>query len=83
MESFPIGKAVNKNLTVKMGNCPHRRYIPKLVDMVKIGTVDPTMILTHRAPITSAIDAYAAFDARKEGWIKVELLPGAAQDRVA
>lgn len=27
------------------------------------------------APITSAIDAYLNFDARKVGWVKTELLP--------
>jgi len=25
MESFPIGAAMNKNLTIKMGNCNHRK----------------------------------------------------------
>ena len=39
---FPIGMAMNKNLTVKMGNCPHRKYMPMLVDMVRNGTIDPT-----------------------------------------
>ena len=26
-------------------------------------------------PLTSALDAYKAFDLRKPGWMKVELLP--------
>ncbi len=26
-------------------------------------------------PVTSAIDAYKAFDTRRPGWIKVELTP--------
>jgi threonine dehydrogenase-like Zn-dependent dehydrogenase len=83
MEAFPIGKAMNKNLTIKMGNCNHRRYIPRLVDMVKGRIIDPTAILTQRAPITSAIEAYKAFDERKEGWVKVELLPSKDAERVA
>ncbi len=73
---FPIGMAMNKNLTVKMGNCDHRRYIPMLVDMVESGAVDPLKILTQLGPLTSAIDAYKAFDQRQSGWIKVELVPG-------
>ena len=40
-ESFPIGTAMNKNLTIKMGNCNHRRYIPKLIDLVRTGVIDP------------------------------------------
>jgi len=74
--SFPIGEAMNKNLTLKMGNCNHRRYIPKLIEMVKTGLIDPTEVLSHREPLTSAIDAYRAFDQRQSRWIKVELLPG-------
>ena len=73
--SFPIGKAMNKNLTINMGSCNHRKYIPKLVDMVRSGIVDPTDILTQQEPLTSAIDAYKAFDERQPGWIKVELTP--------
>ena len=32
-QAFPIGQAMNKNLTVKMGTCNHRRYIPELITM--------------------------------------------------
>jgi threonine dehydrogenase-like Zn-dependent dehydrogenase len=77
-QSFPIGKAMSKNLTIQMGNCNHRRYIPELVSLVKNGTLDPEKILTQREPITSAIDAYKAFDQRQPGWIKVELIPSEA-----
>ena len=75
MNSFPIGAAMNKNLTLKMGNCNHRKYVPMLVDMVRAGVIDPTLVLTEQEPMTSAIDAYKAFDERKPGWIKVELEP--------
>lgn len=73
---FPIGIAMNKNLTINMGNCNHRKYIPSLVDMVRNGTVDPTNILTQVEPLTSVLDAYKAFDQRQAGWVKVELVPG-------
>ena len=73
METFPIGQAMNKNLTLKMGNCNHRKYIPKLVDMVASGVVDPVKILTQMEPMQDAISAYRAFDEREPGWIKVEL----------
>ena len=75
MQHFPIGQAMNKNLTLKMGNCNHRKYIPELVRMVASGAVDPTAILTHDQPLTSAIEAFERFDQREEGWIKIELEP--------
>ena len=70
---FPIGKAMNKNLTINMGNCNHRRYLPKLVDLVRMGQFDPQKILTQHEPLTDAIEAFKAFDQRQRGWIKVEL----------
>ncbi|RKH71799.1 zinc-dependent alcohol dehydrogenase [Corallococcus aberystwythensis] len=77
MNAFPIGEAMNKNLTLRMGNCNHRKYIPKLLELVRSGTVDPTDILSHVRSMASAIDAYRNFDLRKPGWVKVELEPGA------
>jgi threonine dehydrogenase-like Zn-dependent dehydrogenase len=72
---FPIGAAMNKNLTVRMGNCNHRKYVPMLVELVRTGQVTPTAILTQRQPLSNAIDAYEQFDLRQPGWIKVELEP--------
>ena len=77
--NFPIGLAMNKNLTLQMGNCNHRKYIPLLIEKVRLGVVDPLEVLTQTEPLTSAIDAYKAFDQRLSGWMKVELLPGGAK----
>ncbi len=77
MTSFPIGKAMNKNLTLKMGNCNHRRYIPDLVELVRTGVIDPRRVLTKVEPLLSAIDAYKHFDRHEPGWLKVELVPQA------
>ncbi len=66
---------MNKNLTLKMGNCNHRRYIPELIDLVRAGVVEPDQVLTKREGITSAIEAYEHFDRREPGWTKVELEP--------
>jgi threonine dehydrogenase-like Zn-dependent dehydrogenase len=77
--TFPIGEAMNKNLTITMGNCHHRKYIPKLVELVRMNAIDPSKILTQREPLVSAIDAYKAFDERQPGWMKVMLEPAAMQ----
>jgi threonine dehydrogenase-like Zn-dependent dehydrogenase len=80
---FPIGTAMNKNLTIKMGNCPHRAYLPELVDLVASGVIDPAEVLTQVEPISDAIEAYKAFDRRESGWIKVELKPGQTARKAA
>jgi threonine dehydrogenase-like Zn-dependent dehydrogenase len=73
--AFPIGKAMEKNLAINMGNCHHRRYIPKLLRLIRNGSVNPASILTQHQPLSSAIEAYKAFDRRQPGWVKVELEP--------
>jgi|TARA_R100000501_G_scaffold17256_1_gene31935 threonine dehydrogenase-like Zn-dependent dehydrogenase len=75
VETFPIGQAMNKNLTIKMGNCNHRKYIPHLVDLVRAGVIDPVSLLTQTDELTDAVKAYETFDQRKPGWLKVELEP--------
>jgi len=74
---FPIGQAMNKNLAINMGNCHHRRYLPKLIRMVRAREVDPSEVLSHVQPLHDAIMAYKSFDKREEGWIKVAMHMGA------
>jgi threonine dehydrogenase-like Zn-dependent dehydrogenase len=83
VKHFPIGEAMNKNLKITMGNCNHRAYIPKLVEMVRIGAIQPTRVLTHAGPLVSALEAYKNFDKREAGWIKVMLEPLPAPAKAA
>ena len=75
MESFPIGMAMNKNLTLNMGNCNHRKYLPRLVELVRTGAVVPSQLITQVEDIEDAVEAYRAFDERQPGWLKVDLAP--------
>ncbi len=77
MQSFPIGQAMNKNLTLKMGNCNHRKYIPYLLDLMVSRVIRPEEFLEQVQPMSSALEAYEAFNARRQGWLKVELEPSA------
>jgi threonine dehydrogenase-like Zn-dependent dehydrogenase len=72
---FPIGQAMNKNLTLRMGNCNHRKYVPMLVELIRTGVVDPARILTQDQPLLDAVEAYERFDERADGWLKVALHP--------
>jgi threonine dehydrogenase-like Zn-dependent dehydrogenase len=73
----PIGVAMNKGLTLRMGQCNVRRYMPRLLELIKAGEIDPTAIITHRLPLDDAPEAYAMFAAKRDGCIKVVLDPAA------
>jgi threonine dehydrogenase-like Zn-dependent dehydrogenase len=81
VRTFPIGNAMEKNLTMRMGNCNHRKYIPKLLELVLSDVVHPARVLTQVEPMTDVIEAYKQFDRRTPGWVKVMLQPQA--ERVA
>jgi threonine dehydrogenase-like Zn-dependent dehydrogenase len=66
-EGFPLGTAMNRNLTVKAGNCNHRRYAPGLLSRIATGAADPTTVLTQQGDLPTVIDAYHAFDRREPG----------------
>jgi threonine dehydrogenase-like Zn-dependent dehydrogenase len=63
---------MGKNLTLRMGNCNHRKYIPGLV---RTGAIDTARVLTQDEQLSGAVGAYEAFDRRQAGWMKVELEP--------
>lgn len=83
VQGFPIEQILEKNLTLKAGNCNHRRYMPEMIELVRSGVIRPEQFLTQKAPIQSAIDAYRSFARHEPGWIKVKLEPSTSQKRAA
>ncbi|RLK23887.1 threonine dehydrogenase-like Zn-dependent dehydrogenase [Micromonospora sp. M71_S20] len=71
--TWPFGEAMMKNLTIRSGNCHHRKYIPELLRLVTNGTVDPAQLLTKHEPMTDVLQAYRQFQDRDPGWLKVAL----------
>jgi len=76
IDKLPMGAAFNKGLTFKMGQTHVHRYVPELVDRIVSGQIDPSFVVTHRAPLDKAPDLYATFRDKKDGCIKVVLKPG-------
>ncbi len=74
-ESFPIGLAMNRNITIRMGNCNHRKYMQQLIDIVRSGQLDPTSLITRKESMPSVLEAYKQFDTRQPGWLKVTVRP--------
>jgi threonine dehydrogenase-like Zn-dependent dehydrogenase len=83
VQDFPIDKVLEKNLTVKAGNCNHRRYLPEMIELVRSGTIRPQEFLTQKEPLQSALDAYRSFASHERGWIKVKLEPEARKRKAA
>ncbi|HWD19504.1 MAG TPA: zinc-dependent alcohol dehydrogenase [Verrucomicrobiae bacterium] len=75
LDKMPFGAAVAKGLTFKMGQTHVQRYLRPLLDLVEKGAIDPSFVITHRAPLTDAPKAYEIFAKKEDKCIKVVLKP--------
>ncbi len=62
-----------RNVGVRLGIAPVRKYMPDLVEQVTSGRIDPGPVFDLTLPLERTADAYAAMDRREA--IKVALVP--------
>ncbi|TMK81342.1 MAG: zinc-binding dehydrogenase [Actinobacteria bacterium] len=71
---FPLGEVWRRGVTIVMGaTCNVQENWDKALDLVKEGTVDPTILITHRLPLEDAVEGYKLFEAHEA--LKVILKP--------
>ena len=75
LDKIPFGAAMNKGLTMKMGQTHVQKYLQPLLKKIEGGEIDPSFIITHTAPLADAPDLYKTFRDKKDGCIKVVLKP--------
>jgi len=63
-----------KNVTLSMG-LGDLSLMKELIDLIRLGRLDLTSLITHRFSLDEAERAYEVFDKRLEGAIKVILVP--------
>lgn len=73
---IPLGNVLNKGLTIRANQAAVKRHLPKLIEHVREGRIDPKAIITHRVPLQDVADAYHIFAAKLDGCIKPVLVPG-------
>jgi glutathione-independent formaldehyde dehydrogenase len=72
---IPWGVLFKKGVMIGMGRDDDENYNDHLRDMIVAGRMKPGTIVTQRLPLRDAADAFAKFDARSDGYIKVVLEP--------
>ena len=70
---FSPVQAYDKNLTYKVGRCPARHFIDRLVPIVQQKKYDFTSIITHRMKLSDGEKAYDIFANKKDNCLKVVL----------
>jgi S-(hydroxymethyl)glutathione dehydrogenase/alcohol dehydrogenase len=74
----PIGNVVNKGITIRANQASVKRLLPKLIEHVREGRLNPKAMITHRVGLEDIADAYHMFSAKLDGCIKPLLIPNAA-----
>src|SRR5687768_3751891 len=75
IDKVPMGAAFNKGLTLKMGQTHVHKYLPKLLQHIENGDIDPSFVITHKVSLDDAPEMYRTFRDKKDGCIKVVLKP--------
>ncbi len=75
---IPIGNFVNKGLTLRANQASVKRLLPRLIEHVMEGRLNPKEIITHRFPLEEISDAYHIFSAKLDNCIKPVLIPSVA-----
>jgi threonine dehydrogenase-like Zn-dependent dehydrogenase len=75
LDKIPMGAAMNKSLAFRMGQTHVHRYIPRLLEHIQNGDIDPTLIITHHMSLEDAPHGYDIFSHKEDECVKVVLRP--------
>ncbi len=73
--AVPIGNALNKGLTLRMNQASVKRHLPRLIEHIQAGRIEPKKIITHKVPLEEVSDAYHIFSSKLDNCIKTILVP--------
>lgn len=70
---FPLSSGLTRDLSFRIGVANIHRDIDATLALVAAGRIDPTAVISHRLPLSEAVEGYRLFDAREA--TKVVLIP--------
>lgn len=75
----PIGNVVNKGITIRANQTSVKRLVPRLIEHIKNGHINPKEMITHRIPLEEVAEGYHIFSAKRDNCIKTVLIPPSAR----
>ena len=76
VDKIPFGAAMNKGLTIRMGQTHVNRWTDDLLRRIEHGQIDPSFVITHTVDLEDGPEMYKTFRAKEDGCIKVVMKPG-------
>ncbi|RTL61190.1 MAG: glutathione-dependent formaldehyde dehydrogenase, partial [Hyphomicrobiales bacterium] len=75
VDKIPMGQAMNKGLTFRMGQTHVNRWTDDLLRRIEEGEIDPSFVITHTASLEDGPEMYKTFRNKQDSCIKVVLKP--------
>ncbi|MGY2049364.1 zinc-dependent alcohol dehydrogenase [Methylobacterium sp. JK268] len=74
-DKIPMGAAMNKGLTFRMGQTHVQRWTADLLRRIEEEQIDPSFVITHEVPLDQGPQMYRMFRDKQDSCIKVVLKP--------
>ena len=75
VDKIPMGQAMNKGLTFRMGQTHVNRWTDDLLRRIEEGEIDPSFVITHTVGLEDGPEMYNVFRDKHDSCIKVVLKP--------
>jgi threonine dehydrogenase-like Zn-dependent dehydrogenase len=75
VDKVPMGLAMNKGLTFRMGQTHVNRWADDLRRRIEEGQIDPSFVITHTVGLEEGPEMYKVFRDKQDGCVKVVLKP--------
>ncbi|MBZ9684296.1 MULTISPECIES: zinc-dependent alcohol dehydrogenase [unclassified Mesorhizobium] len=75
VDKIPMGPAMNKGLTFRMGQTHVNRWTEDLLRRIEDGQIDPSFVITHTVGLEQGPEMYKVFRDKQDSCIKVVLKP--------
>lgn len=53
-DKFPLGQLFNKELQIRLGQCPVKKYNEQLLHLIEVGRIDPKPLISHTMKLDEA-----------------------------
>ena len=75
VDKVPMGVAMNKGLTFRMGQTHVNRWTDDLLRRIEEGQIDPSFVITHTVKLEDGPEMYKVFRDKQDSCVKVVLKP--------
>jgi threonine dehydrogenase-like Zn-dependent dehydrogenase len=75
IDKIPFGAAMNKGLTIRMGQTHVNRWTDDLLKRIQEGQIDPSFVITHTVSLAEGPGMFETFRDKDDGCIKVVMKP--------